>query len=100
MEFDGRFIGIEFHNGRKFHKYQVERKENKKLIEEMLNEIYNFPLRLRFSLDENKNTPFKKGKTGQGGKKKIDIEKIKQSDPIIKNILDNFQGDIVDGKEL
>jgi DNA polymerase-3 subunit gamma/tau len=100
VEFDGRFIGIEFHNGRKFHKYQVERKENKKLIEEMLNEIYNFPLRLRFSLDEKKNTPFKQGKSGQGDKKKIDIEKIKQSDPIIKNILDNFQGDILDREEI
>ncbi len=100
VDFDGRFIGIEFQNGRKFHKYQVEKKENKQLIEEMLNEIYNFPLRLRFSLDENKNTPFKKSKTDPGGKKKIDIEKIKQSDPIIKNILDNFQGDILDREEI
>jgi DNA polymerase-3 subunit gamma/tau len=99
-EFDGRHIGVEFHNGRRFHKFQVERKENKELIENMLDEIYNFPLRLRFTLDEKKDKPFKQGKTGHRQKKKIDIEKIKESDPMIKNILDNFQGDILDRKEL
>ena len=100
VDFDGRNIGVEFHNGRKFHKYQVERKENKELIEKMLNEIYNFPLRLRFTLDEGKNTPFKQKTPAYQQKKKIDIEKIKESDPVIKNILDNFQGDIVDSKEI
>jgi DNA polymerase-3 subunit gamma/tau len=100
VDFDGRCIGVEFHNGRRFHKFQVEKRENKELIEKMLNEIYNFPLRLRFSLDENKNTPFKHPKPGHRQKKKIDIEKIKQSDPVIKNILDNFQGDILDTREL
>lgn len=100
VDFDGRCIGVEFHNGRKFHKFQVDKKENKELIEKMLNEIYNFPVRLRFSLDENKNRPFKQGKTGHQQKKKIDIEKIKESDPVIKNILDNFQGDILDRKDL
>lgn len=98
-EFDGRHIGVEFHNGRRFHKFQVERKENRELIENMLDEIYNFPLRLRFTLDEKKDKPFKQGKTGHGQKKKIDIEKIKESDPMIKSILDNFQGDILDRKE-
>jgi hypothetical protein len=99
VDFDGRFIGVEFHNGRRFHKFQAEKRENKHLVENMLSEIYNFPLRVRFTLDEGKNTPFKQPKSRSEPKKKIDIEKIKQSDPVIKNILDNFQGDILDRKE-
>lgn len=100
VDFDGRNIGVEFHNGRKFHKFQVEKKENKQLIEKMLDEIYNSPLRLRFTLDEKKDTPFKRRKPAHQQKTKIDIEKIKESDPMIKNILDNFQGDILDRKEI
>ncbi len=100
VDFDGRNIAVEFHNGRRFHKFQVERRENKELIEEMLDQIYNFPLRLRFTLDEKKNAPFKAGKPAPEQKKKIDIEKIKESDPVLKNILDNFQGDILDRKEI
>ena len=100
VDFDGRSIAVEFHNGRRFHKFQVERRENKQLIEEMLNQIYNFPLRLRFTLDEKKNAPLKPRAPAQEQKKKIDIEKIKESDPMLKNILDNFQGDILDRKEI
>ena len=87
-------IILEFHNGRRFHKQQVEKKENTKFIEETIKESLDYPLRVKSIMDETKNTPFKyqskEDKTSQA-----DAKKLVEDEPKIKGILDVFEGDII-----
>jgi DNA polymerase-3 subunit gamma/tau len=91
-------VVLEFHNGRKFHKQQVEKKENSKFIEETIGEIFEVPLKIKSIMDETKNTPFKYQSMTKRGPK-IDPKKILEEQPKIKEILDVLEGDIISGDE-
>jgi DNA polymerase-3 subunit gamma/tau len=96
---DGEVVGleddtltIEFHNGNSFHKKQAERRENLTLMQKALGEVFAQPFKLKFELNEqkdaNSNKPNdQKSKNGSS----IPIA----NDPLIKNIFDNFEGEII-----
>lgn len=88
-------IKIEYPNGRQFHKQQVEKRENLKLIQKTLEEIYGLPLGIKFTLDTNKTTSSVNQKDLSTLKKTVDLEKIKEEEPLIKSILENFEGEII-----
>jgi len=89
---------LEFHNGRKFHKQQVEKKENSKLIEEAMKEILEVPLRIKSIIDETKHTPFNyQSKVMEEPEKSRN--KLLENEPKIKEILDVLDGDIISGDE-
>jgi DNA polymerase III subunit gamma/tau len=93
--FEEGMIKMEYPNGKQFHKQQVEKRENLKLIQKTLEEIYGFPLGIKFTLDTNKTTPVANQKDPYTSKKSLDLEKIKEEEPLIKSILENFEGEII-----
>lgn len=84
-------LTVEFHNGRNFHKKQAERKENFNLIQKALGEVFEQPLRLKFELNEAK-TPSPES-PGDGHSDAAHTKAAK--DPLVKSILDNFEGEII-----
>lgn len=84
-------LTIEFHNGRTFHKKQAERRENSDLIQKTLGDIFNHPLRLKFELNEDKNPPSDAPGNAMPSAALEDAAK----DPLVKSILDNFEGEII-----
>ena len=73
-----------------FHKQQIEKRENLSLIEKTISEIYGQNLKLRLVLNANKvnHTPSKE-------KKKVDLEELAKNEPMVKNILETFEGEII-----
>lgn len=82
-------LTVEFHNGRNFHKKQAERKENFSLIQKVLGDVFDQPLRLKFELNQEKMT----SSVEPGNSKVPEGEAAK--DPLVKNIMDAFEGEII-----
>ncbi len=95
---DGEIMGleddtvtVEFHNGRNFHKKQVERKENFNLIKKTLGEVFDQPFSLRFELNEAKMSSSAK----PGNLKSTSGQDEVAKDPLVKSIMDTFEGEII-----
>ncbi|MGB8657066.1 MAG: DNA polymerase III subunit gamma/tau [Candidatus Zixiibacteriota bacterium] len=86
-------LTVEFHNGKKFHKSQAERRENLNLIQSALGEVFAKPFRLRFELNEMKGTPPANASNSNSdpgaGTNQI------ANDPLIKSIFETFDGEII-----
>ena len=95
---EGDSIVLEFHNGRKFHKQQVEKKENSKLIGDIISETFGFPIKIKTMMDEAKSSPFKHQLAENRRSDKSDIDKTVQ-EPNIKEILDVLGGELLAGDE-
>ena len=91
---EGDAIVLEFHNGRRFHKQQVDKKENLKFTQEIISEVFGSPLRIKSIMDETKNSPFKH-QLKETKRPKMDVKKIMEEEPKIKEILDVLEGDII-----
>jgi len=91
MRMEDETLTVEFHNGRNFHKKQAERKENFNLIQKALGEVFDQPLGLKFELNEAKmSSPAKSGDLkSTAGRHKV------TKDPLIKSIMDTFEGEII-----
>ncbi len=92
---DGEVMGlaqdtltVEFHNGRTFHKRQAERKENFNLIQKTLGEVFDQPFKLKFELNEAKMPS--SAKSGD-----VNPRDEVAKDPLIKSIMDTFEGEII-----
>jgi DNA polymerase-3 subunit gamma/tau len=103
---EGDSLVLEFHNGRKFHKQQVEKKENLKLIGDTINEIFGFSVRIKTTMDEAKNSPFKHQLMENKKPNKSDVDssrrspdKIVEEEPNLKEILDVLDGELLTGDE-
>lgn len=90
--FEDGFINLLFYNGRQFHKQQLEKKDNFKLVQKALEQVYGSPMSIKFTLDTTKNAPSKDQKVRGNFNK----EKIIQKDPLIKSLLENFEGEITE----
>ncbi len=90
LELKGNFVTLEFAKDRAFHKQQIEKRENLSLIEKILSDIFGQNLKLRLVLNANKANP-----TAAGAKKKMDIEELAKNEPLVKNILETFEGEII-----
>jgi DNA polymerase-3 subunit gamma/tau len=84
-------LTVEFHNGRNFHKKQAERKENFNLIQKVLGDVFQQPLRVKFELNEAKiASPEKSGNAGSNMARSQAAK-----DPLVRSILDTFEGEII-----
>ncbi len=90
LELKGNLLTIEFAKDRAFHKQQIEKRENLALIEKIIKEIYGQVLKLKLILNANKvyHAPPKE-------KKKVDVEELVKHEPLVKNILETFEGEII-----
>ena len=95
---DGEVMGleddtltVEFHNGRNFHKKQAERKENFNLIQKTLGEVFDHPFRLKFELNEAKMSSSAKPDKLKSTAPQDKVTK----DPLVKSIMDTFEGEII-----
>ncbi|HEX7402024.1 MAG TPA: hypothetical protein VF369_07580, partial [candidate division Zixibacteria bacterium] len=85
-------LTIEFHNGNSFHKKQAERRENLNLMQKALGDIFAYPFKLKFELNEMKDAVPEKlndPKSKNGNSTQI------TNDPLIKSIFDTFEGEII-----
>jgi 5-carboxymethyl-2-hydroxymuconate isomerase len=84
-------LTVEFLNGRSFHKRQAERRENFNLIQRTLGEVFDQPFGLKFELNESKMP--------SGGKQENSKSDNRSSqavdDPLVKSIMDTFEGEII-----
>jgi hypothetical protein len=97
-------ITIEFHNGGAFHKKQAERKENLSLIQKAIEEVYGHSFKLKFELNPEKMIPSGNpnnsaysagGRSASGGKDQLNLSEAAKKDPLIKTIMDTFEGEII-----
>jgi DNA polymerase-3 subunit gamma/tau len=97
-------ITIEFQNGRNFHKKQAEKKENLTLIQKALKEIYGQFFQLKFELnpekmvssgDQNSSIHSAVSRSASGGKDQLNLSEAAKKDPLIKNIMDTFEGELI-----
>lgn len=91
MEWEDDTLTVEFHNGRNFHKKQAERKENFNLIGKALGEVFDQPFKLKFELNEAKMSSSAK----PGDLKSTAPQDEVTKDPLVKNIMDTFEGEII-----
>jgi hypothetical protein len=90
MELADDILTVEFHNGRNFHKKQAEKKENFNLIQKALGETFDHPFRLKFELNEAKMPS-----SAKPADSKSTTQDEVRKDPLVKSILDTFEGEIV-----
>jgi len=91
MRLEDDTLTVEFHNGRNFHKKQAERKENFNLIKKTLGEVFDQPFRLKFELNEAKMSSSAKPGDSKSTASQDEVTK----DPLVKSILDTFEGEII-----
>jgi len=91
MRLEDDTLTVEFHNGRNFHKKQAERKENFNLIQKALGEVFDQPFRLKFELNEAKMSSSAK----PGDLKSTASQDEVTKDPLVKSIMDTFEGEII-----
>ena len=91
MGLEDDILTVEFHNGRNFHKKQAERKENFNLIQKALGDVFDQWFKLKFELNEAKMSS--SAKSGNVNSTAIQDEVTK--DPLVKSILDTFEGEII-----
>jgi len=84
-------LTVEFHNGRNFHKKQAERKENFNLIQKVLGDVFQQPLRVKFELNQAKMGSPEKPDDGEPNITRSQAA----NDPLVKSILDTFEGEII-----
>ncbi len=92
--FEDDTLTVEFQNGRNFHKKQTERKENLSLIQKAMGEIYGQSFRLKFELNPEKTTPAG-GPSDSTYKGQLNLSDAAKKDPIIRTIIDTFEGEII-----
>jgi DNA polymerase-3 subunit gamma/tau len=95
---DGQIMGladdtltVEFHNGSSFHKKQAEKKENFNLIQNALGEVFDQPFRLEFQLNKAKIS----SSVDTDNSKSADAQNEVKKDPLVKSIMDTFEGEII-----
>jgi DNA polymerase-3 subunit gamma/tau len=86
-------LTVEFHNGRQFHKKQVEKRDSLSILEKVLKEIFNSPLRLKFTLDQTKEKPLNHERDQKNAKK--NLMELAQEKPELKSLLEHFDGEII-----
>ncbi|MFQ6032858.1 MAG: DNA polymerase III subunit gamma/tau [Candidatus Zixiibacteriota bacterium] len=94
MSLEDDTITIQFQNGRNFHKKQAEKEENSSFIQKALEEIYGQSFQLRFELNPEKMTP-SGGQDNSASKDQLDLSEAAKNDPLIKTIMDTFDGEII-----
>jgi DNA polymerase-3 subunit gamma/tau len=97
ISFEDGTITIEFQNGGKFHKKQAERKENLNLIQKALEGIYGQFFQLKYELNPEKRDPLggQNNSNYSAGKDKLNLSEAAKKDPLIKNIMDTFEGEFI-----
>ena len=87
-------ITIEFQNGRDFHKRVTEKKENLNLIQKALGEVYGQFFQLKFELNPEKTIP-SGSQNNLTGKDRLNLSEAAKKDPMIRNIMDTFEGELI-----
>jgi DNA polymerase-3 subunit gamma/tau len=112
ISFEEDTITIEFQNGGNFHKRLTEKKENLRLIQKALGEVYGRPFQLRFELNPEKmaapagrnnsahssvGRPVPPPKAGgaSGGKDRLNLSEAAKKNPMIRDIMDTFEGELI-----
>jgi hypothetical protein len=97
ISFEDDTITIEFQNGGKFHKNQAEKKENLNLIQKAVEEIYGQSFQLKYELNPEKMVPSggQNNSNYYGRKDKLNLSEAAKKDPLIKNIMDTFEGELI-----
>ena len=112
VSFEEDTITIEFQNGGNFHKRLTEKKENLSLIQKALGEVYGRSFQLKFELNPEKMVPSgnqdnstdsaagrslppPKAGGAPGGKDRLNLSEAAKKDPVIKNIMDTFEGELI-----
>jgi DNA polymerase-3 subunit gamma/tau len=88
-------ITIEFRNGGAFHKKQAERKENLSLIQKATEEVYGHSFRLKFELNPKKTSSLDGQSNSTYYKDQFNLNEAAKKDPLIKTIMDTFEGEII-----
>jgi DNA polymerase-3 subunit gamma/tau len=94
ISFEDDSITVEFQNGRNFHKKQAEKKENLTLVQKVLEKIYGRSFKLKFELNPEKMIP-SGGQNNSTGKDRLNLSEAAKKDPLIKNIMDTFEGELI-----
>ncbi|OGC76109.1 MAG: DNA polymerase III, subunit gamma and tau [candidate division Zixibacteria bacterium RBG_16_50_21] len=89
--FDTNELHLEFAGDRVFQKQLVEKKENLTYLQKLAQEILGPQYKIKLDLNSAKSSPAK----AVPSKAKPDLEALKQKDPLIKDILDSFQGEVI-----
>jgi len=92
VSYEDGFINLEFYNGRQFHKQQLEKRDNFKLVQEALEKVYGEAIPIRFALNTTKDA----SPGNQGMKTNLNKDKLVQNDPLIQSLLENFEGEITE----
>ena len=69
----------------------MEKKENLTYLQKLAQEILGPQYKIKLDLNSAKSSPAK----AVPSKAKPDLEALKQKDPLIKDILDSFQGEVI-----
>ncbi len=94
ISYEDDVINIEFQNGRDFHKRVTEKKENLNLIQKALGEVYGQFFQLKFELNPEKMVP-SGSHNNSTGQDRLDLSGAAKNDPLIKNIMDTFEGELI-----
>ena len=93
--FNNNILTIGFSKSHNFHKENLEKAQNKKLIEDHIFKVLNSRVRIEFvTIKEDANSPSADGTIKDETETKSPLKKA-LSDPIIKSALDIFDGNIM-----
>lgn len=97
ISFEDDSITMEFQNGRSFHKKQAEKKENLTLLQKALEEVYGQSFQFKFELNQEKmvSSGGQNNSTYSGRKDQLNLSQAAQKDPLIKTIMDTFEGELI-----
>jgi DNA polymerase III gamma/tau subunit len=90
--FDEKELHLEFAGDRAFQKQLVEKRENLSYLQKIAEEVLGTPYKIKLAVNSSKVSPDKPAPAKQT---KPDIEELKQKDPLLKDILDTFQGEVI-----
>jgi len=90
--FDEKELHLEFAGDRAFQKQLVEKRENLSYLQKIAEEILGSPYKIKLAVNSTKASPAGPASTKQA---KPDLEELKQKDPLLKDILDTFQGEVI-----
>ncbi len=90
--FDDKELHLEFSGDRAFQKQLVEKKENLSYLQKIAEEILGSPYKIKLAVNSARSSS-NNAVTSKPGKP--DLEELKQKDPLLKDILDTFQGEVI-----
>ena len=90
--FDSQELHLEFAGDRAFQKQLVEKKENLSFIQKIAEEVLGSGYKIKLEVNPEKTAL---AQSAALPKNKPDLEELKQKDPLLKDILDSFPGEII-----